>query len=228
MMGFATSIDQTEFPPVTISECIKSSELNWILKLNNLEGKSAQIATVISEGHALMVADGSYMAKQSTELGSAAWMIEDLQTGDSCKGMVRTSGIENEVNAYQSEVQGLHTVVASLRVICQHHKVQSGKVTLCCDNENTLWLSSIRSTQVPLRMKHTDLIQAIRKIVLELPIVVVFKDVMGHQDKHVLFEDLDRPSQLNVQVDLEAKPYLQYLLQVDEDGDLEDAPDSIL
>jgi chemotaxis response regulator CheB len=77
-------------------------------------------------------------------------------------------------------------------------------------------------------MKHTDLIQAIRKIVLELPIVVVFKDVMGHQDKHVLFEDLDRPSQLNVQVDLEAKPYLQYLLQVDEDGDLEDAPDSIL
>jgi hypothetical protein len=175
-----------------------------------------------------MVADGSYMAKQSTELGSAAWMIEDLQTGDSCKGMVRTSGIENEVNAYQSEVQGLHTVVASLRVICQHHKVQSGKVTLCCDNENTLWLSSIRSTQVPLRMKHTDLIQAIRKIVLELPIVVVFKDVMGHQDKHVLFEDLDRPSQLNVQVDLEAKPYLQYLLQVDEDGDLEDAPDSIL
>jgi hypothetical protein len=175
-----------------------------------------------------MVADGSYMAKQSTELGSAAWMIEDLQTGDSCKGMVQTSGIENEVNAYQSELQGLHTVVASLRVICQHHKVQSGKVTLCCDNENTLWLTSIRSTQVPLRMKHTDLIQAIRKIVLELPIEVVFKDVMGHQDKHILFKDLDRPSQLNVQVDLEAKPYLQYLLQMDEDGDLEDAPDSIL
>ena len=88
MMGFATSIDQTEFPPVTISERIENSELNWILKLNNLEGKSAQIATAISEGRALMVADGSYMAKQSTNLGSAAWMIEDLQTGDSCKGMV--------------------------------------------------------------------------------------------------------------------------------------------
>jgi hypothetical protein len=58
MMGFATSIDQTELPPVTISECIESSELNWILKLNNLEGKSAQIATAISEGRALMVADG--------------------------------------------------------------------------------------------------------------------------------------------------------------------------
>jgi hypothetical protein len=99
MMGFATSIDQTELPPVTISECIESSELNWVLKLNNLEGKSAQMATAIFEGRALMVADGSYMAKQSTELGSAAWMIEDLQTGD-CKGMVRTSGTEKEVNAY--------------------------------------------------------------------------------------------------------------------------------
>jgi hypothetical protein len=85
---------------VTISECIESSELNWILKLNNLEGKSTQIATAISEGHALMVVDGSYMTKQSTELGSAAWMIEDLQTRDSCKGMVQTSGTENEVNAY--------------------------------------------------------------------------------------------------------------------------------
>jgi hypothetical protein len=228
MMGFATSIDQTEFPPVTISERIESSELNWILKLNNLEGKSAQIATAISEGRALMVADGSYMAKQSTNLGSAAWMIEDLQTGDSCKGMVRTSGTENVVNAYRSELQGLHAAAASLRVICQHHKVQSGKVTLCCDNENALWLSSIRSTQVPLRTKHTDLIRAIRKIVLELPIEVVFQDVMGHQDKHVLFKDLDRPSQLNVQVDSEAKCYLRYLLQTDEDGDLEDAPDSIL
>jgi hypothetical protein len=105
-----------------------------------------------------MVADGSYMAKQSTELGSAAWMIEDLQTGDSCKGMVRTSGTEREVNAYQSELQGLHAAVTSLWVICQHHKVQSGKVTLCCDNKKALWLSSIRSTQVPLRTKHTDLI----------------------------------------------------------------------
>jgi hypothetical protein len=83
-----------------------------------------------------MVADGSYMAKQSTNLGSAAWMIEDLQTGDSCKGMVRTSGTENVVNAYRSELQGLHAAAASLRVICEHHKVQSGKVTLCCDNEN--------------------------------------------------------------------------------------------
>jgi hypothetical protein len=203
MMGFATSIDQTEFPPVTISERIESSELNWILKLNNLAGNSTQIATAISEGRALMVVDGSYMAKQSTNLGSAAWMIEDLQTGDSCKGMVRTSGTENEVNAYRSELQGLHAAVASVQVICQHHKVQSGKVTFCCDNKNALWLSSIRSTQVPLRTKHTDLIRAIRKIVLELPIEVVFQDVMGHQDKHVLFEDLDRPSQLNVQVDSE-------------------------
>jgi hypothetical protein len=112
-------------------------------------------------------------------------------------------------------------------VICQHHKVQSGKVTLCCNNKKALWLSSICSTQVPLRTKHTDLIQAIRKIILELPIKVVFKDVTGHQDKHVLYEDLNRPSQLNVQVDSEAKRYLQYLLQTDEDGDLEDAPDSI-
>jgi hypothetical protein len=193
---------------VTISECIKSSELNWILKLNNLKGKSAQIATAISEGHALMVADGSYMVKQSTELGSAAWMIEDLQTGDSCKGMVQTLGTGNEVNAYRSKLQGLHAAVASLWVICQHHKVQSGKVTLCCDNKKALWLSSICSTQVPLRTEHTDLIQAIFKIVLELPIEVVFKDVMGHQDKHVLYKDLNCPSQLNVQLGLEAKRYL--------------------
>jgi hypothetical protein len=176
-----------------------------------------------------MVADGSYMAKQSTELGSTAWIVEDLQTGDSCKGMVRTSATENEVNAYRSKLQGLHAAVASLlRVICQHHKVQSGKVTLCCNNENALWLSSICSTQVPLRTKHTDLIRAICKIVLELPIEVVFKDVMGHQDKHVLYKDLDRPSQLNVQVDSEAKRYLRYLLQMDEDGNLDYASDSIL
>ncbi len=86
MMGFAKSIDQAELLPTTILEHIDSSELNWILKLNNLEGKSAAIATAILEGRALMVADGSYMAEKSPKLGSAAWKIEDQLTGDSCKG----------------------------------------------------------------------------------------------------------------------------------------------
>jgi hypothetical protein len=31
---------------------------------------------------------------------------------------------------------------------------------------------------------------------------------MGHQDKHGFFDDLDQPSQLNVQMDFEAKWYL--------------------
>ena len=51
-------------------------------------------------GQGLAVMDGSYMPKASTELGMAAWQIQDAMTGKYCVGVVQTSGEEREVNPY--------------------------------------------------------------------------------------------------------------------------------
>jgi hypothetical protein len=204
-MSYASSIIPTVLPPLTISECIASDKANSILQLSNMEGNSVALVMAISEGRGLVVADGSYMAERSTKLGTAAWKLEDELTKVNCKGMVRTTGKEKDVNPYQSKLQGLHATVSCISVICQHHQVISGKVTVCCNNEKALWLSSIRTIQVPLCTKHADLMRVIHKTVADLPIKVVFQDVMGHQDKHGFYDDLNQPSQLNVQMDFEAK-----------------------
>ncbi len=161
--GYASSIIPTVLPPLTISECIASDEANSILQLSNMEGNSVALVTAISEGRGLVVADGSYMAERSTKLGTAAWKLEDELTKVNCKGMVRTTGKEKDVNPYQSKLQGLHATVSCISVICQHHQVISGKVTVCCNNEKALWLSSIRTIQVPLCTKHADLMRVIHK-----------------------------------------------------------------
>jgi hypothetical protein len=51
---------------------------------------------------------------------------------------------------------------------------------VCCNNKNTLWLSSLQMTQIPLRTKNVDLLHAIHKIVADLPIEVIFQDITGH------------------------------------------------
>jgi hypothetical protein len=105
--------------------------------------------------------------------------------------------------------------------VCTFHEVTEGKITVCCDNETGLWLSSIKNQQVPLATKHSDLIRAIRKIVAALPVTIHFQDVMSHQDDHDFYDNLDRPSQLNVLMDAEAKQYLRHLITLEEDGKLD-------
>jgi hypothetical protein len=58
---------------------------------------------------------------------------------------------------------------------------------------------------VPSKTKHPNLIQAICKIVSIIPTTVVFQEVKGHQDCIRAFDMLDRPSQLNVYADNDAK-----------------------
>jgi len=64
--------------------------------------------------------------------------------------------------------------------------------------------------QLAQPMAHANLVQAIQLIVAELPIKVRFCKIKGHQDDHVDYNLLDRPSQMNVKVDREAKAYLHW------------------
>lgn len=115
--------------------------------------------------------------------GSYACHIEGQLKKVNFKGMVWTSGTEKEVNAYWSELQGLHAAILAISTICLHHQVTSGKVMVCCNNKSALWLSSLQMTQIPLRTKNVDLLHAICKIVANLPIKVIFQDITGHLNR---------------------------------------------
>lgn len=199
-------------PPKTITDLISAWQHSWPIRISNLESNSAALATAFSEGKGLAVADGSYMPLQNSRLGSAGWYLQHIDTRKGCKGVVQTLGDKHEVNAYCSELQGLHSLLMAILAVCTFHNVTDGKVIVCCDNDRALLLSGVASQQVSSKTKHADLVRAIQKLINAILIEVELREVTGHQDRYQAFTDLDRPSQLNVYANAEAKRYLQHLI----------------
>ena len=77
----------------------------------------------IQEGRAQGVCDGSYMQDLSPDLGTAAWCVEDPLSQDRMSGLTQTSGTEEEVDPYRSELQGVHTMLLGLWVFCTFHGI---------------------------------------------------------------------------------------------------------
>ena len=70
-------------------------------------------------------------------------------------------------------------------------------------------MSSLINDRVSPKQKHSDVLRAIRHVRRQLEIDITFKHISGHQDDTVMYHDLDRPSQLNVDCDLLAKTGLR-------------------
>jgi hypothetical protein len=117
--------------------------------------RSPEIAQAILDGKALSVADGSYMEKISKKHGAAAWLVQECEDSPLyCQGQVDTSGNTNEVSSYRSELQGVHSLLMAIIIICQVYNIKSWSITLACDNEVAIRLSNDGCVSVPplLRM----------------------------------------------------------------------------
>ena len=91
----------------------------------------------------------------------ASWIFECRLTGASCRGVCQTSGLEHEVNAYQSELQGVHAGLIGMLAFCSFHDITGGSFNIGCDNEVGVDQANKWHLNIPIRMKHVDLIRAI-------------------------------------------------------------------
>ena len=148
------------------------------------------------------------MADKSKALGAAAWILEDLDSKVSVGDVCQTSGNEREVNAYRSELQGIHSLLDTLEKICQHYNIKEGKIRVYCDNKGALQTMRWKSRFTKHRKKHADLVRAITAILCRLPLEMEAIHVYGHQDDTIAWEALSRPAQINTMVDREAKDHL--------------------
>ena len=57
----------------------------WPLRLSNFPNHGANIAKAIQQGTAIGASNGSYMPHAHEGLGSAAWVLEDPDSGDLCQ-----------------------------------------------------------------------------------------------------------------------------------------------
>jgi hypothetical protein len=193
----------------TIHDFIAHWGESWPIEDSFFPEDPTLVSQAITSGTATMVSDGSYKPFLSTEIGAAAWILECSQSGAVMFGECSTSGLRHEVNAYRSELQGCHAGLLGLLAFSIYHKVEGGTVTFHFDNDAGLDKAAETNTNVTTRLKHSDLIRAIRCIAYKLRkehlIAVHFLKVQGHRSDFVPFDQLTRPEQLNDIMDARAK-----------------------
>jgi len=212
LLGSAPASYPSSAAPLSLEARIRDlGDSAWPLADSDFQ-HAALLVQAISRGDAFGASDGSYMPHANRALGTAAWGLKDPTSETLCAGLVRTSGQPSEVNAYRSELQGLHTLLLAVFVLCQHWTITEGRITLACDNEKAISLSAQPYLEVPCTVAHADLIRGIRRLIHEIPIKVILCDVAGHRDDHVPFVDLTPMEQLNCQMDEAAQTFLRSLL----------------
>ena len=190
-MGWATTAPREMAEPTTVRELIATWEDNWPLLRGSNFCHVALVVEAIMTGTAIAVSDGSYMPKMCTQLAMASWHIKNPLTTLGCHGLAQVSGTKAETNAYRVELQGIHTILMALKVICDFHLIQHGSITIHCNNEKGIYLSSHTWLQPSICIKHVDLIRAIRKLATSLLIKVTFAHIYGHQDNDNTYAQLD-------------------------------------
>jgi hypothetical protein len=152
--------DSTPFD--SLPHLISSWEDSWPLLDATFPADMESLVQAIRNGTAHGCCDGSYMPELSSELGAAAWKVEDPDSGQAMWGTTQTSGTALDVNAYRSELQGIHTILMAVTAVCLFFHITEGEITIGCDNlagvnrSNADWLKIDQTT------KHADLIRAIR------------------------------------------------------------------
>jgi hypothetical protein len=199
----------------SIYDFIQQWEDSWPLADSSFPEDPTLIIQAITNGMATMVSDGSYKPFLSTEIGAAAWILECSVTQASCFGECSTTGTRKEVNAYRCEVQGCHAGLLGLLALAIHHQIQGGSVDCYFDNDAGLNQSAACHLSVSMKLKHGDLIQAIRQIVHRLydehSISVQFRKVKGHKADFIPFDQLSRPEKLNKLMDTRAKARVEQI-----------------
>lgn len=110
-------------------------------------------------GRALDILDGSYQPEVSNEFGAAASI---LSAPNSTKFIIiaQMPGTAEMINAYRSELHGLHNLHLVVKVLCNHFKICKGAVHIGCDNDHGMEMLAAASEKVPYLVKHADIIHA--------------------------------------------------------------------
>jgi hypothetical protein len=96
--------------------------------MTNIEQFSAMLANAFIEGRGLAVADGSYRPTRHSQLGTAAWHLQDSATNQGSSQVWYKPLVMNvkSMLSYHSELQGLHSLLLAIYVICVFLQVSSG------------------------------------------------------------------------------------------------------
>ena len=164
----------------------------------------ASIAAGIRNGSARAVSDGSYKDGYGTAAGCVSTGPED---DDMLYFVTSVPGVMDDQNSYRSELAGVLGVMYILEALCSTFHIQSGTITVALDGKEALNQASYSNSDSPLQAGQAcfDLLQPIRRLRDQLPILIKWQWVEGHQAEKG--KTLDWWGNQNCIVDTLAKAY---------------------
>ena len=137
---------------------------------------------------------------------SASWVIESLCRKYQTKG---SSCISNKyADPYCGELPGIYMVLSAFYFIKLNNPPTLGRIG--CDNEKSGYTTMINEEKLSCTKMHIDIMKAIRRLKAKLTTQVAVYHLYGHQDETSTYSALIRDAQLEIQVDLKAKAFLQH------------------
>jgi hypothetical protein len=174
--------------------------LKWV-------GDDEWIAIAIAKGTCMAVTDGSFMKDLYPHIHLAALVLECTKG----RGRVWCSFPEaSQVTcSYRGELIGLMAIHLILLVINEVNPGLKGFVHIYSDCLGALEkVKNLPPTRVPSRLAHSDVLKNILVNCSNLSFDRFYLHVRAHQDDKDEYHNLSRPSQLNVNMDFNAKQTL--------------------
>ena len=206
VIGVQSSAPPLPIEPSTTSfwEIVQSWGQTWLWDNIQISGNCSWLADAIEDNSLIAVTDGSYMKENYPNLNSAAFVFE------CSKGRGRLMGSFTEftpdAGSYRGELLGLMAIHLILLAVNDYHKGISGSVHIWSDCLGALEkVEKLPPYRIPTRCSHGDILKNILVNCSDLTFSRSFSHVPAHQDEHTNYDDLSRPSQLNCQMDYQAK-----------------------
>ena len=184
----------------------------WILQnIDRDVNMNARLALFISSAQVIAVCDGSFYKEHSA--GGAGWYIESTDQTITTSSSCVTPGPAHAQSSPRSKLMGVLSTIMHCNYICQRFGIQTGTITLYCDNEGVINSVQAKLDIIKNSRKNYDLLQSIHSALIRSPIQWIFHHIKGHQDELEDYDQLSRPSQLNVLADLKAKEAVHHALE---------------
>eukprot|EP00978_Attheya_sp_CCMP212_P031889 scaffold122228_cov39-Attheya_sp.AAC.1 len=111
------------------------------------------------------------MPKADKKRGSTCVIIECQLTKSRLVLVCQSLG--TYANAYRSEMMGLYAGMCVAHAFCLAYQIESGAMSMSCDNDGALWKTAMDVPKVTYKQKSSDLLRGIHYLKSMIPIRVV-------------------------------------------------------
>ncbi len=195
---------ETSYSSFTDALAASPTSESWCFQSLDIPDDFNIIAEAIRNRSAVSVSNGSF----KEGYGTAAWVIEGDDARGRLVGRAISPGSEQDQSPYRSELTGIYATMLTVQKICQYFNVTEGAIELGCDGMSAIDRAFSCITILNIEEPCYDLISAIKKLWTYSPILWKVQHVRGHQEEEKQISELSRLELLNIEMDKEAKAFL--------------------